>query len=229
VGVFLNTVPLYSKGTVVALSDGEIGVVTSAAIGRAKPPVVRICRDRHGQEPRNLYDIDLGKDAHRDQAIVAIDIMLPEPADETTEEQQEDDASLLQSTASPPEAPGYQVEKARIPIFDEAHIAVDKVKDWHQAGDAAGDASPLVHAIQEAAPEPAPRPEPVAAATPGLGRVTANPPPPPTAARAAAGSKAVLSSGEAAGTAPAGSRTISTRSTHTQRQIRRVVRRRTRR
>lgn len=228
VAVFLKTVPLYSKGTVVALSDGEIGVVTNAAIGRVKPPVVRICCDRHGREPRRLYDIDLAKDAHRDQEIIAIDIMLPETADEITEEP-EDNASLMQSTASPPETPGYQVEKTHIPIFAEAHIKVDKVKDWHQAGAAAADAPPPVHARQEAAPEPAPRPEPVAAAA-NPGRAAVNPPPAPKAVRAAAERKTTVSSPEgAAQPPPAGSRIIRTRSTHTQRQTRRVVRRRTHR
>jgi HD-GYP domain-containing protein (c-di-GMP phosphodiesterase class II) len=159
VTAFLKVVPMYSRGTIVALKDGEIGVITRGGVGLEHEPVVRVCINRYGQEPRKIYDLDMAEARLSGQKIVAIDVNLPEPPDDT-EADAEAAAELVQSTARSAPDGKWQAEKTRIPIFDKTHISVAKIKDWQQlnAGvvTAPGEIPAAVSAeeIEKAAPLP---------------------------------------------------------------------------
>lgn len=170
VTAFLKVVPMYSKGMVVGLNDGEVGVVIRTGYGLEHAPVVRVCINRYGREPRKLYDIDMAEARQSGRKIVTVDVTLSEPPDDDAEADGKTGAGLVQSTTSTVPDDKWQVGKARIPIFDKAHIDVARIKDWQQLNADAAPATavepikiPVVVAAEE--PEKA-APVPVMVAVP---------------------------------------------------------------
>jgi len=70
VQIFIENVPLYSKGVMVKLSSGEAGIVTDSNIGFIGRPIVRICYDRNGAEVEKPYDIDLADSEYQNKLVV---------------------------------------------------------------------------------------------------------------------------------------------------------------
>lgn len=80
VQLFSRLIPLYSTGTTVKLSGGEIGIVSNANLGHIARPVVRICYD--GRLLKRPFDINLSEKGHQDQLIVEVDPDLPLPVED---------------------------------------------------------------------------------------------------------------------------------------------------
>jgi len=70
--IFFRSIPFYSKGRTVKLSDGEVGIVVDANVGHIGRPLVRICYDRYEEEVETPYDIDLSSPEYQNRMIVQI-------------------------------------------------------------------------------------------------------------------------------------------------------------
>ncbi len=62
VEAFIRCVALYPIGTTVRLQSGETGVVVASRPEQPQRPVIRILRDRYGNDLANPYEIDLYED-----------------------------------------------------------------------------------------------------------------------------------------------------------------------
>lgn len=71
VQLFIDNVPLYSKGLMVRLNTGEKGFITDANVGYIGRPKVRICYDRNGFEIRPV-EMDLTKQEFQNRLIAEI-------------------------------------------------------------------------------------------------------------------------------------------------------------
>jgi len=65
-------VPLYPTGVMVNLNTGETGIVSDAKPGFIGRPVIRICTDKHLEEIKKPYDIDLTDSEHQHRLVTEV-------------------------------------------------------------------------------------------------------------------------------------------------------------
>lgn len=70
--LFTKLVPLYPTGVMVNLNTGEKGIISDANPGFIGRPIVRICYDKHLQELKKPYDMDLKESEHQHRLVTDV-------------------------------------------------------------------------------------------------------------------------------------------------------------
>jgi len=68
---FTEIIGIYPVGTVVRISTGEIGVVTSTYADRPLRPAIKIVADVNGKQPEESMVLDLADDKNKDAEVIA--------------------------------------------------------------------------------------------------------------------------------------------------------------
>lgn len=72
VDIFSKTVPLYATGISVRLDSNETGVVADANPGFIGRPKVRVLKDRHGEDLKDPYELDLSAPDQQREMITEV-------------------------------------------------------------------------------------------------------------------------------------------------------------
>ena len=72
VQLFTKLVPLYPTGVMVNLNTGERGIISNANLPYVGRPIVRVCYDKHMNEIRHPYDMNLTENQHQHRLVTDV-------------------------------------------------------------------------------------------------------------------------------------------------------------
>ncbi|NQW17507.1 MAG: hypothetical protein HQ478_08470 [Chloroflexi bacterium] len=72
VDIFVRKVPLYATGVSVRLDTNEVGVVADPNPGFVGRPIVRVFKDRHGEDLKDPYELDLSSPDQQREMITEV-------------------------------------------------------------------------------------------------------------------------------------------------------------